>query len=150
MIVKLNLKNNEEVLEILKLQLAAYKVEAAIMGFDEIPPLYDTIDTLRACGETFYGYFIEDVLAGLVSYKLEDKVLDIYRVAVHPHFFRGYIASQLLNYIEGLHVSATKIIVSTGRENKPAINLYFKNGFRKVEDYEVEEGIYLTSFVKVF
>jgi len=149
MIVKLQLNNNEEVLKILNLQLAAYRVEATIMGFDEIPPLYDTMDTLRACGETFYGYFIKDTLTGIVSYKLEDKILDIYRVAVHPSFFRRGIADQLLSYIEKLNVSATKIIVSTGRENKPAISLYLKKGFKKVEDYKVEEGIYLTAFEKI-
>jgi ribosomal protein S18 acetylase RimI-like enzyme len=133
MIVKLQLNNNEEVLKILNLQLAAYRVEAAIMGFDEIPPFYDTMDTLRTCGETFYGYFIKDTLAGIVSYKLEDKILDIYRVAVHPCFFRRGIADQLLSYIEKLNVSATKIIVSSGRENKPAINLYLKGVLEKVK-----------------
>jgi len=149
MIAKLKLNNNEEVLKILKVQLAAYKVEAAIMGFDEIPPLYDTMDTLRVCGETFYGYFIEDTLVGIISYKIEEKMLDIYRIAVHPNFFRRGIANQLISYIENINKDICKLIVSTGRENKPAISLYFNNGFRKVEDYEVEEGIYLTAFEKV-
>lgn len=149
MIVKLNLNNNEEVLKILKVQLAAYKVEAAIMGFDEIPPLYDTMDTLRVCGETFYGYFIEDTLVGIISYKIEEKMLDIYRIAVNPNFFRRGIANQLISYIENINKDISKLIVSTGRENKPAISLYFNKGFRKVEEYEVEEGIYLTAFEKV-
>jgi ribosomal protein S18 acetylase RimI-like enzyme len=148
MIRKLNLNDIKTLKEILDLQLASYKVEADIIGFYEIPPLKDTIDKLEHCDEVFYGYFIEEVLAGIISYKIEDKILDIHRVAVHPSFFKRGIANQLLCFVEEQKLDIVKIIVSTGKENKPVVSLYMKNGYKKVEDVQIEKDIYLTSFEK--
>lgn len=149
MITKLDFSNDHIVREVLDLQLEAYKVEAEIIGFEEIPPLKDTINTLRACGETFYGYFVEEKLAGIISFKIYDDVLDIHRVAVHPQFFRRGIANKLISFIEKCHRDIKKIIVSTGKENKPAVKLYLNNDYKKVEDIEIEEGFYLTAFEKL-
>ena len=148
MIKKLNLKNIEIIKDVLKLQIASYKVEAEIMDFYEIPPLMDTIDSLKTCDEIFYGYYINDTLAGIISYKVFENVLDIHRVAVYPHFFRRGIAQQLINYIQGLNINIYKIIVCTGNKNLPAINLYLKNGYKKIDDIEICKDTYLTKFEK--
>jgi hypothetical protein len=42
------------------------------------------------------------------------------------------------------------VIVSTGKENVPAVKLYLKKGFNKVKDREIATGIYITEFEKVF
>jgi ribosomal protein S18 acetylase RimI-like enzyme len=148
MITKLDLNDRETVENILCLQLASYRVEADLIGFDEIPPLKDTMDTLGACGEIFYGYFVEETLAGIISYKIEDRVLDIHRVAVHPSFFKRGIAKKMLAHIEKGNSGLHKIIVSTGRENNPAVELYLNNGFKKVRDIEVAENFFITCFEK--
>ena len=38
------------------LQQEAYKVEAQIIGFDQIPPLLETRKQLQGVDEIFYGY----------------------------------------------------------------------------------------------
>ena len=149
MIKKLNLENIEVIKEILDLQLASYRVEADIIGFDGIPPLKDTVCTLKESKEEFYGYFIEEVLAGIISYKIKNSILDIHRVAVHPSFFRRSIAEQLISFVEENNKNIAKIIVGTGRENKPAVSLYLKKGYHKTEDMEVEKDFYITSFEKM-
>lgn len=148
MIKKINLKDIEIIKEVLRLQIASYKVEAEIIDFYEIPPLKDTIDSLKTCDEIFYGYYINNVLAGIISYKIVENVLDIHRVAVYPLFFRRGIAHQLINYIEGLNININKVTVCTGNKNLPAINLYLKNGYKKIDDIEICKGTYLTRFEK--
>lgn len=149
MITKLNLKHKEGLKNVLELQVASYKIEADIIGFNEIPPLMDTEDTLKECDEIFYGYFIEDVLAGIVSYKIIQNILDIHRVAVHPCFFKRGIAQKLLDFIEGLEADINKIVVCTGKDNKPAVSLYLKNGYKKTKDIEISKDIYITEFEKI-
>jgi ribosomal protein S18 acetylase RimI-like enzyme len=148
MIKKINLKDIEIIKEVLRLQIASYKVEAEIIDFYEIPPLKDTINSLKNCDEIFYGYYINNVLVGIISYKIVGNVLDIHRVAVYPHFFRRGIAHQLINYIEGLNININKVTVCTGNKNLPAINLYLKNGYKKIDDIEICKDTYLTKFEK--
>jgi len=78
------------------------------------------------------------------------KKLDIKDVetAVHPNFFRKGIAGRLLNFVEGLDDNINKVVVCTGKKNKPAVNLYTKNGYQKIKDIEIGEGIYMTEFEK--
>ncbi|MEG0774303.1 GNAT family N-acetyltransferase [Clostridium sp.] len=148
MIKKLNLKDSDTVKSVLTVQMASYKVEADIIGFYEIPPLNDTINSLKECDEIFYGYYIKDILAGIISYKVIGNILDIHRVAVHPDFFRLGIAGNLINFIERLEPNINKIVVCTGKKNQPAIKLYFKNGYEVIGDMEINPGIYLTEFEK--
>ncbi len=149
MIERLNLKDIETAKRVIKLQMASYKIEAEIIGFYEIPPLKDTIDSLIACEEIFYGYNINDDLAGVISYKIIENILDIHRVAIHPMFFRRGIAVELVNFIEKLGSNINIVAVCTGKENLPAVNLYLKNGYKKKKDIEISKDIYLTEFEKV-
>lgn len=149
MIEKLNLQDTEIAKCVLELQLVSYEIEADIIGFHEIPPLKDTIDSLKECGEIFYGYYINNVLAGIISYKIIETVLDIHRVAIHPLFFRKGIAGKLINFIEGLEINIRKVIVCTGKDNLPAVTLYLKNGYKNIKDFEISKGIYMTEFEKV-
>ncbi len=148
MIKKLDLKNPEIARCILELQIASYSIEADIIGFNDIPPLKDTAESINTCDEIFYGYYINDVLAGIISYKIIEKVIDIHRVAIHPLFFRMGIANNLINFIEGLENNINKVVVSTGKENLPAVNLYLKNGYKKEKDIEISKGMYITEFEK--
>ena len=149
MIRKLNLKDIETVKQVLEVQIASYKIEAQIINFYEIPPLKDTIDTLKQCDETFYGYYVNDILAGITSFKIVENTLDIHRVAVHPQFFRMGIAGKLVDYVENIQNNINKVVVRTGRDNLPAVNLYFKNGFQKIKDIEIGKDIYLTQLEKI-
>lgn len=148
MICKLNVKDEKTAKEIIALQQKSYSIEAMLIGFNNIPPLKDNVSSIEKSNEAFYGYYIDEELVGLISYELEDNMLDICRVAVHPDYFRRGIGSELLKFVEELNTQATKITVSTGFRNQPAIELYLKNGFIKKEIIEVEKRLLLIKLEK--
>ncbi|WP_240390715.1 GNAT family N-acetyltransferase [Bacillus sp. Y1] len=140
---------DKEVAEIiLKLQIPSYMVEAKLINFYDIPPLKDTVETLQNCGEEFFGYFIGNELCGSISFKVEGKTLDIHRLTVNPNHFRKGIANQLLRFIEEQVEGIEKLIVSTGSENKPAVEFYLNRGFTIERLVQVNEQLSLTCFEK--
>lgn len=148
MIKKLVLNNILVVEKIHKLQYASYKVEAEIIGFKDIPPLRETIDDIRKSDEIFYGHYIGDELAGIISYKIDLDVIDLYRVAVHPDYFKMGIAGNLLDFIEQIKSGIKKITVCTGSKNYPAVNLYIKKGYKKADEFVTNENIFISMFEK--
>lgn len=149
MIKKIDITNPGISKEVLNIQIPSYKIEAEIIDFYDIPPLKDTVHSLQQCGETFFGYYLNDELCGVISIKIDDGIIDIHRLMVHPYHFRKGIAKKLLKFVEGgnKEKSAT-IMVSTGTKNTPAIDFYLKMGFSKTEEKSVSEGLSLTSFKK--
>lgn len=148
MIQLLNIKDKEIAKQVLDLQLASYPIEAKLINFYDIPPLKDTIEQLMGCCESFYGYYLDHNLAGMLSLKIIDHILDIHRVCVHPDYFRRGIGEKLITYVQAQNPHIDKIIVSTGKANIPAIKLYEKNGFIIVRDIEIAENFYITELEK--
>ncbi|MGG1637738.1 GNAT family N-acetyltransferase [Paenibacillus sp. FSL K6-3182] len=148
MIIKIDITDAAIAEEVLRIQLPSYRVEAELIDFYEIPPLKDTIDTLCNCGETFYGYYINNELCGAIAIMIENNIIDIHRLIIHPNHFRKGIAKQLLQHIESVGVSGSVIVVSTGSKNAPAVNLYKQSGYVETGVIKVEERLSLTSFQK--
>lgn len=148
LIKKIDITNSKLAKEVLNIQISSYKVEAEIIDFYEIPPLKDTVDTLQQCGETFFGYYLNEELCGVISIKAEKGVIDIHRLMVHPKHFRKGIAKMLLDFIESNKGGIETIIVSTGSKNTPAVTFYLENGFLKTGETRLTENLSLTSFKK--
>ena len=130
----------------LALQRRAYAVEAELVGSDAIPPLHETLAELQACGETFLGTLVEDELAGAISWRLEDGVVDIHRLIVDPPRSRQGIGSALVRGAIAAEPEAVCAIVQTGAENEPACALYLREGFEHVDDGEVAGGLRISRF----
>lgn len=151
MIKPIQIKLDHNAKMVLDVQIPSYLVEAELIQSHDLPPLRDTIVSLQQCDETFYGYFDDNSmqLLGAISYKIEDAVLDIHRLIVHPDSFRRGIANALLTYIQTLAIDCTKIIVSTGAANVPAKELYLKHNFHAIGVIEVLPNLFITSFEKM-
>jgi ribosomal protein S18 acetylase RimI-like enzyme len=129
---------------VLACQRAGYAVEAELMGFDGIPPLRETLDELRQCGQRFFGSFDEAGLAGVVSWKkLADGTVGICRLVVAPRAFRMGHATALLHALD-LAEPAERFTVSTGTSNIPALTLYRRLGFTPIGTREVALGVTVT------
>lgn len=147
MIRKVNHRNEYTAKAIQRIQRPAYLVEAELMGFEGIPQLKESTIEIQNSGETFLGYMEQEVLLGFISYKKENNIVDIHRLVVNPEHFRKGIGRKLLAYLmeefEGM-----EFIVSTGKMNKPAKNLYTSFGFVEKEDFEVAPGVFCTTLKK--
>lgn len=148
MIGKIDITNQKLAKEVLSVQLPSYQVEAELIDCYDIPPLKDTVSTLQQCGEIFYGCYIDGELGGVISIKVEEGLIDIHRLMVHPKHFRKGIARRLLEFIESDGEGDERLIVSTGSKNAPAIYFYEKSGFVKTGEVKVMEGLSITSFEK--
>jgi ribosomal protein S18 acetylase RimI-like enzyme len=146
-IARIEITLQPEAMCVLELQRVSYRIEADLIG-SSIPPLRETLEELQSSGEVFHGFFDDDRLLGFIAHKLEEHVLDIHRVAVHPDGFRRGIARQLLEFVFNLEPSATRAIVQTGSLNIPACKLYLSFGFEILERREVAPGLELTLFAK--
>lgn len=147
MIKKIDIRDRNIAREILSIQIPSYKVEAEIIGYDEIPPLKDTVDTLQLCGEIFFGYYSKEDIRGAISIKIDDDEMDIHRLIVHPDHFRKGIAQKLLSFLE-ITFAVKTIKVATGSKNSPAVALYEKNGFQVINEITINEQLSLTFFEK--
>ncbi|WP_096153571.1 MULTISPECIES: GNAT family N-acetyltransferase [Bacillus] len=147
MIKRIDITERDNAESVLRVQIPSYKVEAKIIGSYEIPPLKDTVASLQQCGETFFGYYLNEELCGAISIKVEKEELDIHRLIVHPNHFRKGIAQSLLDYLENNFEFET-IKVATGSKNYPAVTFYKKNGFQMRNEVYVTENLSLTFFEK--
>lgn len=148
MIRQCSLQDDDTVRQIWSLQHIAYRIEAELIGAKELPPLMDTLESLRRCGETFYAEFDEeDEIHGVVAVECEQTgTLTISRMMVHPAYARQGIGSHLLEHVFSRYPDVPLYIVSTGTRNEPAVKLYRKQGFEPVEAFEVSPGVELTTF----
>lgn len=156
MIRKIDLNNLHETLELLSLQQLAYRIEAELIGFKDIPPLFDSPQTLRESEESFFGYYddLEEPaskgpLIGAISCKQSAKELSVCRMMAHPDYFRRGIATKLLKHVEQFAAPGMCIKVSTGTNNTPAVELYAKHGYEPVRMQLIAPGVTLTQFQKI-
>jgi ribosomal protein S18 acetylase RimI-like enzyme len=144
----LNIKDCETAKAVLSVQIPAYKIEAQIIGFDAIPQLFDTAESLMGSDEKFIGMSLEGRLAGILAYEEEDRNwVVISRLTVHPSYFRRGIAKSLLAHLTG-EFAGKKMRVLTGKGNMPALRLYKKFGFTEKGELEPEPGVMLAVLEK--
>lgn len=147
MLRRLNIEEPAMLNRIIQIQHRAYRIEAEIIGYDDLPPLQDTENSFKNTSETFIGYFQGEECTGFLSYEQSGSLLTICRLAIDPTSFRQGIASRLLAYVLGLDGIATWE-VQTGRDNRPAIRCYQKQGFICVEEKNIPEGIPIVTLRK--
>ncbi|OKP96594.1 N-acetyltransferase [Paenibacillus sp. P46E] len=147
-IMKLDLQDGDTLSELWSLQHKAYRLEAEIIGFHEIPPLLETRDMLSRSEELFYGSFDDhgDLMGAVAVLEESPGKLTVTRMMVNPDFFRQGVAGKLLEYIFDLYLDMEHFIVSTGKLNVPAVTLYTKYGFIPAGVEEVAPGVELIEF----
>jgi len=129
---------------VLALQREAYAVEAELIAADGIPQLTETLGELQAAGLDWLGTFDETGLTGAASWKvLDDGTVDIHRLVVAPRAFRRGTATALLDALDA-RFPGRRTLVSTGRDNGPARELYRRRGFTVVREREAIAGLWIT------
>lgn len=126
----IRMNDRDAVEELWALQHAAYRAEAALIGVATLPPLLDTVETLLASPERYYGFrTAEGQLVGAISCETDSEGRNtLCRLMVHPDYHRQGIGSNLLEYMLS-HEPAAVWTVTAEVRNRPALALYEKAGF---------------------
>jgi ribosomal protein S18 acetylase RimI-like enzyme len=148
-LVPLDLSDESTAGDVLRLQRDAYRVEAHLIGSDEIPPLRETLADLQSCGETFLGGRIDGTLVGAISWRVEDDTIDLHRLVVDPAHFRKGIATTLLRGALDANPFARRAIVQTGASNEPALSFYRREGFVQTDELEPAPGLRVARFTRL-
>ena len=147
-IKEIELHDKISITNILTLQQLSYTREAKIIGYANIPHLFDTQQTIRQSNEQFTGLYLENELVGLISTHLSARELEICRLVVHPRFTGRNYATRLLNYIEVSQPQVERITVMTAERNHPALALYKKNGYKNIGRSVTDDGLVLVMLEK--
>ncbi|WP_026825964.1 GNAT family N-acetyltransferase [Exiguobacterium marinum] len=139
------IKQFDQAQQMLEIQRNAYAVEAELLGFDEIPARYETIDVIQNLPGTSYGLYIEERLIGFVTYEASEKTVEITKLCIDPTYFRSRLATTLLDHVLSVH-EGRLVYVHTGKHNGPAKRLYTKLGFEPSAEFEPEPSVTLIRF----
>ncbi|KAA1378113.1 GNAT family N-acetyltransferase [Aeromicrobium fastidiosum] len=130
---------------VLGLQLASYAVEAELVGDDRLPPLLEDAHALAAWRGRWLMAWDGVELVGAVAWTGVGDHVDLAKVMVSPPAMRRGVATAMLSRV----LSATDgrdVVVSTGRDNAPAVSFYARHGFVREADEHVPPGIWTTRF----
>lgn len=130
---------------LLRLQHAAYRVEADLIGDERIPPLHEDLPALLALPLAWLVASGKKGVLGALGYERTAPGWDIDRLVVDPDAFGLGTARALVTHLLAL-ADGERVIVSTGRNNRPARRLYETSGFRPLGDTEVLPGLWVTDF----
>ncbi|WP_167747103.1 GNAT family N-acetyltransferase [Cohnella luojiensis] len=149
-IVSLDIRQRETAEEIWALQHPAYRLEAALIGVSDLPPLRDTIQSLQECGETFLGYRdSQGDLVGAVSCEKEKlEHYTICRLMVHPEHLRQGIGSLLMVRLLSEKPRNATWTVTAEVRNLPAIALYERFDFIRQETFKPIPSIEMLRLVR--
>ena len=137
---KFDQNNTAELKQVYSVQIAAYNVEAEIIGAEPFPPLHGTLQELRDSRDESYVYLVDDVAVGAIFLEMTATSVLISKLIVLPDFFRRGIARTLISHCLKLYPE-TDFEVGTGSGNFPALELYRSFGFRIFEEALLEENI---------
>ena len=139
----MDLSETAVISQILSVQKNAYGLEARIIGYDRIPALQDTAESIRASGETFFGLVHRGLVAAVVSVLPEDSVLTICRLVVDPPQHRRGMASAMLTDLQKRYEHIPLFRVRTALKNTPALSLYRAHGFSVARRWTMDDGLEL-------
>jgi len=119
---------------------ASYKVEADLLNAKDFPPLIRPLEGYTDCTTTFFGYYQQDQLSGVVEINDLEHYTHINSLVVHPSYFRKGIARKLLEFVLKEYDSDL-FVVETGLGNGPATNLYESFNFKEVCQWDTNHGV---------
>jgi ribosomal protein S18 acetylase RimI-like enzyme len=136
--------------EILELQKLAYESEARLYNDWLIPPLTQTLESVRSefDGKTFLKATVGGVLVGSVRAACEKDVCEIGRLIVHPDCQGQSMGTRMMRAIEASFPQADRFELFTGDRSAGNIRLYERLGYRIVRSERLSAAVALVFMEK--
>jgi len=136
---------------ILELQKLCYQSEAAIYDDYSIPPLQQTLESMR---EEFENKIVlksveSDRIIGSVRSHVKEDTCYVERLIVHPDFQNRGIGKKLLGSVESIFLSARRFELFTGDRSLKNIALYSSIGYRETKREPLNDRVILVYMEKV-
>ena len=131
----------------LEVQHAAYAIEAALIGYPQLPPAHETLARLQATREELWLCEEGGELCGVVGLEQHADELLIARLFVAPAAFRRGIGSALVAHALA-RADGRRVRVGTGARNAPALALYERFGFRRLGEREPAPNVGYVELVR--
>lgn len=118
----------------------SYPVEAALLKAQDFPPLKRTVTDFMRSETEFYCFRKDGRMVAVMEIRDNHHSIHIQSLVVDPEYFRQGIARQLIDFVFNTY-NTPLFTVETGAENKPAVSLYVRSGFRILDYYDTDFGI---------
>jgi ribosomal protein S18 acetylase RimI-like enzyme len=136
---------------ILELQKLCYQTEAALNDDYSIPPLHQTLESMRE--EFEKKVVLKAVESGRIVGSIRAFVKDdncyVQRVIVHPEFQNKGIGKKLLGSVESIFLSARRFELFTSEKSAKNLALYASIGYREFRREAMNDRVTLVYMEKV-
>jgi len=118
--------------ELLALQKLAYRSEAEIYNDFSIPPLIQTLESMKEDfkNQLFLKAFLDGRIIGSVRAYSKEETCHIGRLIVHPDYQNRGIGTRLMNDIERIFNGCKRFELFTGDKSERNLRLYQELGYR--------------------
>jgi GNAT superfamily N-acetyltransferase len=138
---------------ILALQKLAYESEARLYDDWSLPPLVQTLDSMRGDIENLVVLkaTLDGTLAGSVRARLAEGTCHVGRLIVQPDRQGGGIGTQLMRALERQREFAQtrRFELFTGSRSEGNIRLYERLGYRRIREQALSPGVTLVFMEKL-
>jgi GNAT superfamily N-acetyltransferase len=143
--------NKEDLNVILDLQIVCYQEEGRLHNDFNIPPLTQTIESIKnefEKGTLFLKALFENQLVGSVRGSIRDGTTNIGRLIVKPEFQNKKIGQILMNTIECQLNDCERYELFTGFKSMKNLSLYGKLGYVEFKQQFVHDNLILVYLEK--
>lgn len=136
--------------EILDLQKAAFLGQAQIYNNFRLPPLVQTIDSIKQefSSKSFLKAVFNDQIIASVKFMQSGNTVHVERLVVHPMFQNQGIGTYLMKTLEDKFPNGLTFRLFTGEKSSRNVHLYTKLGYQLVRKETTDQGIELVHMEK--
>lgn len=132
------------------LQRRAYQSEARLYADDQLPPLVESAEALRAAfaQQRFLKAVADGQLVGSVRGRQEGATCQVGRLIVEPAWQNRGLGQALMLALEGFFPQATRFELFTGHRSAGPLHIYRKLGYQEYQRQPIHARLELVFLEK--